>query len=71
MQCHPLATSLSSRVAVVVGQVLAKFGQVEVLVNAAQEVILGNVVFKVERIEQPVLPACPLPHHDDLFSINQ
>jgi hypothetical protein len=43
--------------------VLAEFGQVKALVDAAQEVVLGNTLFEIERVEQPVLPACLLPHH--------
>lgn len=50
---------------VVVGQVLAKFAQVESLIDAAQQIILGNVLFEIERVEQPVLPPRLLSHHLD------
>jgi hypothetical protein len=47
--------------AVVFGQMLAQTVQVEAGVNAAQEMILGHMVFEVEGVEQPLLTAFLLP----------
>src|SRR3546814_7232161 len=41
-----------ARVAVVGSEVLVQFAQVEEPVDPAQQVVGGNVVFQVERIEQ-------------------
>jgi hypothetical protein len=43
--------------------VLAELAQIEPLVDVAQEVVLGNVLFEIERVEQSVLSARLLPHH--------
>lgn len=39
--------------AVVIGQLFAQVAQVKALIDAAQEMILWNVVFKIEAVEQP------------------
>ena len=49
--------------AVVVRQVLAQLAQVEEVVDAAQQMILRDVAFKIEGIEQRRLSACWLSHH--------
>lgn len=41
--------------AVVIGQLLAQVAQIKALIDAAQQMILGNVVFKIEAVEQPAL----------------
>jgi len=35
---------------------MAQVAKIETLINAAQKVIGGDVVFKVERVKQPFLP---------------
>jgi hypothetical protein len=49
--------------AVVIGQLLAQLAQVEAMINAAEEMILWDVVFKVEGIEEPFLAIGLKPHH--------
>jgi hypothetical protein len=49
--------------AVVFGQMLAQPIQVETGINTAQQMILGNVIFEIEGVEQPLLTAFPFPHH--------
>jgi hypothetical protein len=39
-----------------IGEVMAQAAQIETLINAAQKVIEGNVLFKVERVKQSLLP---------------
>jgi hypothetical protein len=39
-----------------VGEVMAQVAQVKALTNAAQKVIVWDVIFKVERVKQPLLP---------------
>ena len=41
--------------AVKLGQMLAQIAQVKIMINAAQQMIPGNVVFKIERVEQSIL----------------
>jgi len=36
---------------------------IEAGVDAAKEMILGNVIFEIEGVEQPLLPTYLLPHH--------
>jgi hypothetical protein len=43
--------------------VLTQASEVKAAINAAQQMILGNVVFEVERIEQPILPTRLSSHH--------
>lgn len=40
--------------AVEVGEVMAQVAQIETLINAAQKAIAWNVIFKVERVKQPL-----------------
>jgi hypothetical protein len=42
--------------AIEIGEVMAQIAQVETPINAAQKVIGGDVIFKVERVKQPFLP---------------
>ena len=42
--------------AVKIGEVMAQVAQIETLINAAQKVIGGDVIFKVERVKQSLLP---------------
>ena len=37
--------------AVKIGEVMAQVAQIETLINAAQKVIGGDVIFKVERVK--------------------
>lgn len=53
----------TSGMAVVVRQVLAQLAQVEEAVDAAQQMILRDVAFKIEGIEQRRLSASWLSHH--------
>jgi hypothetical protein len=39
-----------------IGEVVAQSAQIETLIDAAQKVIGGDVIFKVERVKQPLLP---------------
>ena len=39
--------------AVVIREMLAQIVKVKMTINSAKEVIGGNVVFQVERVEQP------------------
>ena len=39
-----------------VGEVMAQVAQIETLINAAQKVIGWDVIFKVERVKQSLLP---------------
>jgi hypothetical protein len=41
--------------AVELGQILAQVTQVKETINAAEKVILGNVFFKVKRVEKALL----------------
>jgi len=41
--------------AVVINQLFAQITQIKTLVDASQEMILGNVVIQVETVEQPIL----------------
>jgi hypothetical protein len=42
---------------------MAQVAQIETSINAAQEVICWDVIFKVERVKQPFLSTRQLPHH--------
>ena len=42
--------------AVKIGEVMAQVAQIETLINAAQKVIGWDVIFKVERVKQSLLP---------------
>ena len=42
--------------AIEIGEVMAQVAQIEIPINAAQKVIGWNVIFKVERLKQPILP---------------
>jgi hypothetical protein len=42
--------------AIKIGEVMAQVAQIETLINAAQKVICGDVIFKVERVKQSLLP---------------
>jgi hypothetical protein len=44
-------------------QVLAQFGAVDEAVDAPQQVITGNVIFKPELVEQALLHHETLAHH--------
>jgi hypothetical protein len=39
-----------------IGKVMAQVAQIETLINAAQKVIGWDVIFKVERVKQSLLP---------------
>jgi hypothetical protein len=39
-----------------IGEVMAQIAQIETLINAAQKVICRDVIFKVERVKQSLLP---------------
>jgi hypothetical protein len=39
-----------------IGEVTTQVAQIETPINAAQKVIGGDVIFKVERVKQPLLP---------------
>jgi hypothetical protein len=43
--------------------VLAQTAEVEAAVDAAQQVVLRDVVFEIERVEEPILPARLSSHH--------
>ena len=65
----------TARVAVVAGQMLAQLAQVKKVVDAAQQMILGNVALEIEGVEQaapePSLaaPSSPHPWHQHAISI--
>ena len=42
--------------AIKIGEVMAQVAQIETLINAAQKVIGWDVIFKVERVKQSILP---------------
>lgn len=42
--------------AVKIGEVMAQVTQIETLINVAQKMIGWDVIFKVERVKQPLLP---------------
>ena len=42
--------------AIEIGEVMAQVTQIETLINAAQKMIGWDVIFKVERVKQPLLP---------------
>ncbi|MNZ17427.1 hypothetical protein D3C78_344170 [compost metagenome] len=42
--------------AIEIGEVMAQIVQIETPINAAQKVIGGDVIFKVERVKQSLLP---------------
>ena len=42
--------------AIEIGEVMAQVAQIETPINAAQKVGGWNVIFKVERVKQPLLP---------------
>ncbi|MNF89036.1 hypothetical protein D3C84_715410 [compost metagenome] len=42
--------------AIEIGEVMAQVAQIESLINAAQKVIGGDVIFRVERAKQSLLP---------------
>jgi len=42
--------------AIEIGEVMAQIAQIKTPINAAQKVIGWNVIFKVERVKQPLLP---------------
>jgi hypothetical protein len=42
---------------------MAQVAQIETLINAAQEVIYRDVIFNVERVQQPFLSTRQLSHH--------
>ncbi len=52
-----------TRVAVILGQVLTQLAQIEALVDAAKQVILWNVIFEIEGVEQSILAIGLKPHH--------
>jgi hypothetical protein len=47
----------------VLSEVLAQAAEVEAAVDAAQQVVLRDVVFKIERVEESILPACLSSHN--------
>ena len=49
--------------AVVLSKVLAQAAEVKAAVDAAQQVVLRDVVFEIERVEEPILPARLSSHH--------
>ena len=42
--------------AVRIGEVMAQVAQINTRINATQQVIGGDVIFRVERVKQPFLP---------------
>jgi hypothetical protein len=42
--------------AIEIGEMVPQVAQIETPINAAQQVIFWDVVFKVERVKQPILP---------------
>jgi hypothetical protein len=50
-------------VAVERGEVLAQLAQVEEAVDASQQVDFGDVIIKVEQVEQPLLRSALVSHH--------
>jgi hypothetical protein len=42
---------------------MAQVAQIETPINAAQKVIGGDVIFKVERVKQSLLSVRQLSHH--------
>jgi len=53
--------------AVVRRQVLVQFAQIKELVDSTQQMVGGDVVFQVERIEKWRLPNLLKTHHRDKF----
>lgn len=49
--------------AIEIGEVLAQVAQIKTSINAAQKVSGWNVIFKVERVKQSILPTRYLSHH--------
>jgi hypothetical protein len=46
----------TSNRAIEIGEVMAQVAQIETPINAAQKVIGWDVIFKVERVKQSLLP---------------
>jgi hypothetical protein len=46
-------------------QVLAQVAQIEESINAAEQVIVGDVVFEIKGVEKSFLTTCLTPHHRD------
>jgi len=44
--------------------VSAEIASVEILVDAAEKVVLGNLIFKVERIQESFLAVRLKPNHN-------
>ena len=42
--------------AIKIGEIMAQIAEIKASINAAQEVIGWDVIFKVERVKQPLLP---------------
>ncbi len=42
--------------AIEIGEVVTQVAQIETPISAAQKMIFWDVVFKVERVKQPILP---------------
>ena len=50
-------------------EVLTKLGEIEESINAAEQMICGDVRVEVEGIKQSVLVAAVLSHHAAVFSV--
>jgi hypothetical protein len=46
-------------------QVLARVAQIEESINAAEQVVVGHVVFEIKGVEKSFLTTCLTPHHRD------
>lgn len=42
--------------AIEIGEIVAQVAEIETLINATQEMIFWDMVFKIERVKQPILP---------------
>ena len=60
----------ATRVAVERREVLAEIGEIEEPINAAKQMIRGNVCVEVEGIKQSVLVAAVLSHHAAAYSMS-
>ena len=56
-----------ARVAIVVSKVRTQCAQIEILIDASQQVILRNALIAIERVKQSILPATllPCPRHPE------
>ena len=54
---------MGARLGYKIGEIMVQIAEIKASINAAQEMIGGDVIFNVERVKQSLLSARQLSHH--------